>query len=91
MKSRISSHENGIDIDLAGAEDQIVEVEKSFQDCRAGRCSCPSAEYEKIESLEIDKSKNNIRVSIKTRAGENVDVKAIASCLEYTLNRAEHK
>ncbi|MCB1859424.1 MAG: hypothetical protein KDI63_14190 [Gammaproteobacteria bacterium] len=91
MKSKIISHEKGIEIEIEDIEDQRTELLEAFDECREGRCSCPTQEYKKVESLEIENSKGKIQLSIRSKTHEEIDPKEIEKCLEYTRGRISEK
>jgi len=55
MKSKIVKKKIGVDIkitDLNGEKEKLIEA---FQECSEGHCTCPTQEYEKVETLNKDK------------------------------------
>jgi len=81
MKYKITKHDKDINItvsDLKGNEDQIVDA---FQECKEGRCSCPTQEYDKVASFTITDSEESVQLSIKTKNGETIDADEIERCL----------
>ena len=51
MKSEIITHEHGIDIDITDVEGKKDQLLEAFHECSEGRCTCPTQEYEKMETL----------------------------------------
>jgi len=87
MKYRIDEKQNGIDIQLdeiAGKKEQLLE---SFAACRDGRCACPTGEYRKLESLEIDETPGTITLHLKSKPGEKLETSEIIKCLKSTESR----
>ncbi len=87
MKSEISKNENGIDIELTDVEGKKEELIQAFQECSEGRCTCPTQEYEKVETLDITDTGNSIQLSIRAKEGDEIDTEEIEKCLEYTKKR----
>lgn len=88
MDSKIKPTENGIEIDvtnLEGKKDQLLEA---FQECKEGRCTCPTQEYQKVQSVDIVEADESIQLSIKAKADQKIDTAEIEKCLEYTKKRA---
>ncbi len=84
MEAQIKKTENGIQIDvtdLEGKKDQLLEA---FNECSEGHCTCPTQEYQKVESLDVSGSDEAIQLSIKAKAGEEIDTAEIEKCLDYT-------
>ncbi len=87
MEANIKPTENGIQIDvteLEGKQDQLLEA---FQECSEGRCTCPTQEYQKVESLEVVAGEDAIQLSIKAKDDQQIDTAEIEKCLEYTKKR----
>jgi hypothetical protein len=57
------------------------------QECQEGRCSCPTQEYSKLESLEIESNEDTIRLKLKSKPDEQLDESEIGKCLEYTKGK----
>ena len=87
MKSEIITHEHGIDIDITDVEGKKDQLLEAFHECSEGRCTCPTQEYEKMETLEIADTENSIELSIRAKEGTEIDTKELEKCLEYTRKR----
>ena len=87
MKSKITKNNNGIEINITEIKGKKEELLEAFQECSEGRCSCPTQEYEKVETMNIIDTENKIQLSIKSKDNEVIDTKEIEKCLEYTKNR----
>lgn len=89
MKYSISKNAKGVDIaveDFKNKKDKLLEA---FQECQEGRCSCPTEEYEKLESLEVEHDDQNIRLRLRPKDGSTIDTSEIEKCLQYTSGRVE--
>lgn len=87
MEAKVKPTENGIQIDvkdLNGKKEQLLEA---FQECSQGRCTCPTQEYEKVETLDILDSEDAIQLSIVSKPGTQIDAAEIEKCLEHTRKR----
>ncbi len=87
MKSKIMTNKNGIDINITEVEGKKEELIEAFQECSEGRCSCPTQEYQKVETMNVIDTEGTIRLSITSKADEVIDTKEIEKCLEYTKNK----
>lgn len=74
--------------ELAGKESTVLNA---LQECAEGRCTCPTSQYEKLQSVEMTPGRDEIRVALMPKAGEVIDRQAIKKCLEYTAAEAEGK
>ena len=91
MKSKITKNKDGIDInitELNGEKDKLLEA---FQECSEGRCTCPTQEYEKVETLTIAGTDKIIQLSIKSKENTVIDTKEIEKCLAYTRDKVSKK
>jgi len=94
MKSEITKNKNGIEINITDVNDLNGEKEKlleAFQECTEGRCTCPTQEYEKVETLNIGGTEKTIQLSIKSRENSVINTKEIEKCLEYTKDKVSKK
>jgi len=87
METRILKNKNGIDINITELEGKKEELLEAFNECSEGRCTCPTQEYTKIETLNIVDSEDKIQLSIISRQNEVIDTKEIEKCLEHTKNK----
>jgi hypothetical protein len=81
---RIEERESVVLIEVAevgGRQDRLIEA---FGECQDGRCSCPTNEYDKLESMEVEQGEDLIRLRLQIKPGERLDPSAIEACLDYT-------
>ena len=89
MKYRIDEKENGIDISVADVKKDKRKLLAAFRECQEGRCSCPTEEYRKLDSLEIEQQGDGLQLRLKSRRGEVIDKSEIEKCLDYTAARVK--
>lgn len=89
MKTKIVSKKDGVEIQVAEIGSHADKLLAAFQECQEGRCSCPTREYEKVEGMSIKQSKEGISLSVKAKAGQQIDTEEIEKCLEHTKKRVE--
>lgn len=89
MKYRIDENKNGIDISVADVKDKKKKLLEAFRECQEGRCSCPTEENKKLDSLEVEQSGEGIRLRLKSKPGEAIDKSEIERCLDYTAERVK--
>ncbi len=87
MKYKVSESGDGLDIEVDDAKDKKEKLLEAFTECREGRCSCPTEEYKKLDSLTIDKSEGGVRLHLKSKPGKKLDKGEIDRCLEYTAGK----
>lgn len=89
MKYTVNEHEKGVDIFVEGVGNKKEKLLEAFHECQEGRCSCPTEEYKKLESLDIERDDHNIRLHLKTKQGQKINKTEIEKCLDYTSRRVE--
>lgn len=67
--------------EVAGKERELFGA---FGACQAGRCSCPTDEYEKLAAMEILHGDDEIRLRLEPKPGQKFDLSEIAACLDHT-------
>ena len=89
MKYTVDENEKGIDISVEDVKNEKEKLLEAFQECQEGQCSCPTEEYKKMESLEVEHDDRNIQLRLKHKDGFKIDKSEIEKCLEYTSKRVE--
>lgn len=81
---RIDETESALSIEVTVVGGHQVQLLEAFGECQAGQCSCPTNEYERLVSLQVEQSGDLIRLRLEPRLGETFDTSEIATCLDYT-------
>lgn len=87
MKHTVTSKSDGLTIEVSEISEQQEQLLAEFQACREGRCSCPTDEYEKLDSLEISARTGKIRLRLKAKKGQVFDSSEIEKCLDHTESK----
>ena len=87
MKYKIEAGEKRVDIEVTAIRGKQEKLLEAFRQCRQGRCACPTREYSKLESLEIETGEDTIRLKLRAKAGEELNKSEINKCLEYTREK----
>jgi hypothetical protein len=87
MEAKLKTTETGIEIDVTDLQGNKAELLEAFQECSEGRCTCPTQEYQKVETLEITDAENTIQLSITAKPDQKIDAAEIEKCLDYTKKR----
>jgi len=90
MKYTVDENTNGIDISVEDLKNKKEKLLEAFKECQEGRCSCPTKEYKKMESLVVDNDDEKIELHLKSKQGTKIDKSEIEKCLEYTSKRVEN-
>lgn len=74
-------------IEIDGGASGNPKLLEAFQQCREGRCDCPTGEYDKLEETRIEQTKNHLSLRLKVRPGQSIDQNAVTACMDHTLNK----
>ena len=84
MEKAIKADADGLKIELTEIQGKEKQLLAAFQECQEGRCACPTNEYSKLESLEIEQADGKLNLRLSSKKGEVFDSDAIGKCLDYT-------
>lgn len=87
MKYKVESNKKEVHIEISETEGKQDKLLAAFQKCQQGRCTCPTQEYSKLESLEIEHSDDTLRLKLKSKPGEKLGQTEIDKCLEHTTGK----
>lgn len=87
MRYKIETVKNGVNIEVTETEGKHEKLLDAFQECQKGRCTCPTREYSKLQSLEIETDEDSIRLRLKSKPDEKFNQSELGKCLEYTKER----
>lgn len=87
MIYKVETTENEINIEITEAKGKQGKLLAAFQDCQEGHCTCPTQEYSKLDSLEIENDEDTIRLKLKSKPDAKFDESEIGKCLEYTKGK----
>jgi hypothetical protein len=89
VKYKVGSKGNEVHIEVTETRGKQEKLLEAFQECQEGRCRCPTQEYSKLDSLEIQSDEDTIRMKLKSRPNAKFDESEIGRCLEYTKQQME--
>ena len=81
----IDSDDTSVAIEITGVAGRQSELLAAFGECQEGRCSCPTNEYEKVETMEVQPTEDRIAIKLQAKPGTTFDAAEIAACLDYTV------
>ncbi len=87
MKHRILKIPNGLEIEVSGIVGNEKQLLEAFKECQEGRCSCPTQEYQKLGSLQVEQTAGKISLQLKSKEGAHLDQVEIERCLDHTQAR----
>lgn len=90
MRYEISEQDTDVQIQIHQPGEHTPRLLASLQDCRAGRCSCPTDQYDRLEDMTVQTGVDQLTVRLRPNPGQQVDTDQLQACLDYTLDQAEH-
>ena len=85
----ISRDGASVEVEITGVAGRQEELLEAFGECQEGRCSCPTNEYEKVASMEVQPTGDRIAIRLEAKPGTSLDASEIAACLDHTVGRSE--
>ena len=85
---RIDEDETAVSIeltDLAGRRRE--DLMEAFGECQEGRCTCPTEEYRKVASMDVEAEEDRIAIRLSSKPGERLDSSEIDACLNHTVGK----
>ncbi len=91
MKYEVTTSQNGLIINIEVPDKSKEKLLEEFSSCQQGKCSCPTEEYKKLESLSVVSSVNNISLILNQKADQSFDINEINKCLSFTIEKVKGK
>ena len=91
MRSELKKTKNGLIINVSIMDSDKGKLIEEFSKCKQGNCGCPTKEYEKLESLNIEEKPNSISMNLKSKEKQKFDLNEINKCLNYTFEKIERE
>ena len=78
-----------VSIEVSGVEDERQEqgLLQAFDECRSGRCSCPTDQYDKLATMHVDHGDDAITLRLEPKPGARFDTTQLRACLEHTIGK----
>ena len=74
-------------IRVIGVDDRRDPLLEAFGDCAAGECGCPTAEFDKLASVQVASDEDGVIIRLRSRPGEFLSDSEIDACVRWTLDR----
>jgi hypothetical protein len=91
MKYQITKKPDDLEIEVVGIEGKEKQLLEAFKKCQEGRCSCPTQEYQKLGSLQVEQADGKISLGLKSKEGTKFDQVEIEKCLEHTKEKVSSR
>ena len=92
MKHKITtSAEGAVDIHVSASDSERTKLLQGFQLCQTGQCDCPSDEYAKVESMNVNSDDSGIRIRLQAKPDNEIDERKVEECLAWAEEQANSK
>ncbi|HEY9079207.1 hypothetical protein [Magnetovibrio sp.] len=92
MKDHVKASKTGsVEIKVSAAKEDREALLSSFQKCQTGQCGCPTAEYSKIENMDVAVDESSINIHIEPKLDETIDISEVEKCLAWTRDHVQRK
>src|SRR5574337_564555 len=89
VKYSVESGGANVKIMIAKVGSKQADLMKELNECAEGRCSCPTDQYAKVESIQIAPGEDHLHITLKAKPGETIDQGDIKKCLEHTTEKVQ--
>lgn len=87
---QIDQNDDGLTIRVTETGPAGDRLLAAFQECREGRCDCPTNEYEKVSQLSVESEPDDaITLRLVAKSGERFDESEIDACLQHTVAKTQ--
>ena len=88
-KYTINADGSTVAIELSEVAGRQAELLDAFGECQEGRCSCPTDEYLKVATMEVQPAEDRIAIKLQAKPGTVLDTAEIAACLDYSVGKSK--
>ena len=89
MDYLIRSRGETLHVDIPEPGEHRIRLLDSLTLCSQGKCECPTDEYQKLATFEVEERNGAIAFDLTAREGEVLDPVEIAKCLDWTIRQIE--
>lgn len=89
MRYQITHAGDDVEIQVQDTGESAPQLLAALQECRDGRCGCPTDQYDRLADMAIQVGTDEVAVHLHAREGEPLDVGQLQSCLDYTITAAQ--
>jgi len=89
MRFSVEGDGSNVKIMVEAVGTKQADLLKELNECAEGRCSCPTPQYAKVQTMEIAPSAGQVIVTLTAKLGETIDKADINKCLDHTTRKVE--
>lgn len=87
MKHTVETTTEGLRVNASVNPGKQKALLEEFAKCAAGTCSCPTPQYDKVQSIDVKSQPAGVTVDLQVKPGEAIDLADIERCLEHTAKQ----
>jgi hypothetical protein len=72
--------------DAAGKQSALLNA---LQECKEGRCACPTPEYDKLAAMDVIVTPDKVQIELQTKPGADLQTEDVRKCLDMTMERLD--
>ncbi|HEV2438562.1 MAG TPA: hypothetical protein VGX97_00680 [bacterium] len=91
MKYSVQGDGSTVAIRVEQVGSKQADLLREFNECAEGHCSCPTSQYEKVESMQITPGGDQLSITLRAKPGETIEHGDIQKCLEHTTRKVERR
>jgi len=91
MDYQIKKKDKELRIQIKAPAEKSTELLENFARCQQGKCNCPTSEYEKLDSMTVEQDGDQIKLSLKSKAGTKIKEEEVKKCIDFTIDKVSHK
>lgn len=91
MKHRIEETGEQLSVEFEQLQGHDEKLLAALRECQEGRCKCPSGEYRKLQSIQLETGPDRVAVRFFAKSGEKIDPAHIETCVRATIARVTRK
>lgn len=85
VKYKIKNNDGELEIVITNIKKDKDKILENFNQCKEGKCSCPTDQYTKVKDLEIMNEDEKITIKMKPKVNEKFDENEIEKCVDFTV------
>ncbi|HLY24001.1 MAG TPA: hypothetical protein VKT83_16160 [bacterium] len=89
MKYSVEGDGSNIKITVKAVGTKQADLMNGLNECAEGRCSCPTPQYAKVQTMQVAPSADQVIVTLTAKPGETIDQADISTCLDHTTRKVE--
>jgi hypothetical protein len=87
MEYSIEGDGSDVTITVKAVGANQADLIKELHECAEGRCSCPTPQYAKVESIQVAPAEGQVVIILKSKPGEWIEQGDIDKCLEHAAQK----